>query len=130
MRLLHHTVCVGGPFQIISDVYTEELEAFHTLHCSPVDVDRGVLPLLSPKSMISSFILLTLRKRLFSWHHSTRALTSSLQSVTSLLVIRPITVVVCKLDNSFGGVHGQAVMGDQGVQEADEIVFSLSGSKT
>ena len=48
LRLLH-TVCVGGPFQIVSDVYAEELETFHLLHCSPVDVDRGVLPLLFPE---------------------------------------------------------------------------------
>jgi hypothetical protein len=46
LRLLHHIVCVDGPFQFVSDVYTEELEAFHLLHCGPVDVDRGVLPLL------------------------------------------------------------------------------------
>ena len=38
-----------GPFQIVSDVYTEDLEAFHLLHCVPVDVDGGVLPLLSPE---------------------------------------------------------------------------------
>ena len=37
---------MGGPFPIVSDVYAEELEAFHLLHCGPVDVDRGVLPLL------------------------------------------------------------------------------------
>jgi hypothetical protein len=30
------------------------------------------------KSTISSFILLTLRERLFSWHHSARVLTSTL----------------------------------------------------
>jgi hypothetical protein len=45
LRLLNHTVCVGGPFQFVSDVYTEELEAFH---CGPVGVDKGVLPLLFP----------------------------------------------------------------------------------
>ena len=49
MRLLHHTVCVGGPFQVVSDIYTEELEAFHLLNCGPVDVDMGVLPLLFPE---------------------------------------------------------------------------------
>ena len=49
LRLLHHTVCVGGPFQIVSDVYAEELEAFHLLHCGPVNVDRGVLSLLFPE---------------------------------------------------------------------------------
>ena len=49
LRLLHNTVCVGGPFQTVSDVYAEELEAFHLLYCCPVDVDRGVLPLLFPE---------------------------------------------------------------------------------
>ena len=42
---LHHTVCVGGPFQFVSDVYAEELEAFPLLHYGPVDL--GHLPLLS-----------------------------------------------------------------------------------
>jgi hypothetical protein len=67
---------VGGSFQIVSDVYAEELEAFQLLHCGPINVDGGVLPLL--KSLIISFVLLTLSERLFSWYHSTRALTSSL----------------------------------------------------
>jgi hypothetical protein len=35
LRLLHHTVCVGGLFQTISDVYAKE--------------SRGVLPLLFPE---------------------------------------------------------------------------------
>jgi hypothetical protein len=25
LHLLHHTVCVGGPFQFVGDVYAEEL---------------------------------------------------------------------------------------------------------
>ena len=49
LRLLHHTGCVGGSFQIISDVYSEELEAVHLPHCGPIDVDSGVLPLLFPE---------------------------------------------------------------------------------
>ena len=32
---------MGGLFQFAGDVYAEELEAFHLLHCGPVDVDRG-----------------------------------------------------------------------------------------
>ena len=39
MRLLHHTVCLGGPIQFVLDVYAEELKAFHLLHYCPVDVD-------------------------------------------------------------------------------------------
>ena len=34
---------MGGPFQIVSDVYAKELEAFHFLHCGPIDVDREML---------------------------------------------------------------------------------------
>jgi hypothetical protein len=49
LSLLHHTVCVGGPFQFVSDVYVEEFEAFHLLHCGPVTVDRVVLPRLFPE---------------------------------------------------------------------------------
>ena len=33
LHLLPHTVCVGGTFQIVSNIYSEELEAFHLLHC-------------------------------------------------------------------------------------------------
>ena len=40
---------MGGPFQIVSDVYAEKLEDAHILHCGPIDVDRGVLPLLFPE---------------------------------------------------------------------------------
>ena len=31
LRRLHHTVCVGGPFQFVCDVYAEELKTFHLL---------------------------------------------------------------------------------------------------
>ena len=49
LRLLHHTVCVGGSFQFFSDLYAKELETFHLLHCGPVNLDRGVLPLMFPE---------------------------------------------------------------------------------
>ena len=49
LRLIHHTVCVGGPFQFVCDVYAEELKTFHPLHYCPVNVDGGVLPLLFPE---------------------------------------------------------------------------------
>ena len=47
LHLLHHTVSVGGPFQFVSDGYAKELEAFHLLHCGPVDADRGLHPAVS-----------------------------------------------------------------------------------
>jgi hypothetical protein len=62
---------VGGPFKIVSDVYTKELEAFHLLLCDPVDVDRGVLPLLYHD--VHHPLL-----RFVDVDHSARALTSSL----------------------------------------------------
>ena len=48
LHLLHHTVCVGGPFQFVCDVYADELKTFHPLHCCPFDVDGELLPLLFP----------------------------------------------------------------------------------
>ena len=35
---------MGGLFQIVNDVYAEKL-----LHCGPVDMDGGMLLLLSPE---------------------------------------------------------------------------------
>ena len=46
LRLLHHTVCVSGPFHIVSNVYAENLEAFHLLHCGAINVDKCMFPLL------------------------------------------------------------------------------------
>ena len=78
LLFLHHNVVVARPFQVLSDVYAEELEAFDPLHFRPVDED-GVFSLLScSQSMISSFVLVTFRERLCSWHQSARALTSFL----------------------------------------------------
>jgi hypothetical protein len=37
-------------FSLLSiQIVSEELEAFHPLHCGPINVDRGVLPLLFPE---------------------------------------------------------------------------------
>ena len=49
MRLLHDAVCVGGPFQFVRDVYAEELKTSHLLRYCPVNVDRGLFPLLFPE---------------------------------------------------------------------------------
>ena len=49
LRLLHDAVCVGGPIQFVPDVYAKELKTYYPLHHSPVNVDRGVLPLLFPE---------------------------------------------------------------------------------
>jgi hypothetical protein len=54
------------------DVYTEELEAFHLLHCGPVDMDRCMLPLLFPEIHYQLLCFVDV-ERLFS-----RAFTSSL----------------------------------------------------
>jgi hypothetical protein len=49
LRLLHHTDCVRGPCQFVGVMYTEELKTLKLLHCCPINVDRGVLPLLFPE---------------------------------------------------------------------------------
>ena len=51
--LLHHAVCVDGPFQFVCDVYSEELKTFHLLHDCPIDVNRGMLP-FRPITVVSS----------------------------------------------------------------------------
>lgn len=36
---LHHAVGVDEPLQVISDVHTEDFEAFDPLHLGPIDVE-------------------------------------------------------------------------------------------
>ena len=109
---LHHPVCVGGLFQIVSDVYAKELETFHLLHCDPVDVDGGMLPLLSPEVQDQLLHFVDIEGEIISWHPCARALTSSLEASSSLLVIRPTSVV--------SSANLMIELGEQGVQEAAE----------
>jgi hypothetical protein len=44
--LYQPNVSVKGQFQVLRN--TEELEAFNPRHCGPVDVNRGMISLLSP----------------------------------------------------------------------------------
>ena len=102
LRLLHNAVCVGGPIQFVSDVYADELNTY-----CPVDVDRGVLPLLFPEV------------------HSHLLCFVDIEGPHLLPVGRLVVVGnqayhcrdVCKLDDGVGGVQGHAVMDEQGVQE-------------
>jgi hypothetical protein len=34
--VLHHRVCLNGPFQFVIDVQAKELEAFHPVYCVPI----------------------------------------------------------------------------------------------
>ena len=52
-----------------------------------------VPPFAFLKSTMISFVLEVLRSRLLSEHHVARCRTSSLYAVSSLLLMRPITVV-------------------------------------
>ena len=62
---LCHSVCVGGTFQFVSDVYAEE--AFHLLHSAVLSMWIGGCSLCCfPKSMLNSFILLMLSEKVFS----------------------------------------------------------------
>ena len=46
LRLLHNTVCVGGLFHLVCDEYAEELKTSPLLYYCPLEVNRGVHPLL------------------------------------------------------------------------------------
>jgi hypothetical protein len=75
LHLLHHTVCVGGPFQVVSDVHAKELEAFHPLWS--MDMDGGLLTLLSPEVHDRLLLFVDIEGEV-SWHHSAKDLISSL----------------------------------------------------
>ena len=117
-RVLHHTVCAGGPFQNASDVYTEELEAFHLLDCGPVDVDGSCSLYCLLKSIIAfvdvkgeAIFLAPLRQG------------SHLLPVGCLVIVSNqayYCCIVCKLDDSVGGIRGHTVMGEQGVEKGAE----------
>ena len=67
--------------------------------------------------MISSFVLLTLKERLLSWH---QVASSDLLPIGCLIVVGNQTYhccVVSKLNVGVGVVFGHAVVGEQGVQE-------------
>ena len=61
----------------LSVMQAVELKYFHHVYCGPVNVDVGMFPLLSAEvhNQLLHFVDIV---RLFSWHHSTRALTFSL----------------------------------------------------
>jgi hypothetical protein len=66
---------VSGPCYVLNDVEAKEREAHDLLHYSPIDVDGGVLSPLSPV-VLFSLVLIALRERLVSWHHTAMSLTS------------------------------------------------------
>ena len=95
---------VKSPCQVLSDVDSEEPETADSLHRSPIDGDWGVS---------LSFVLLTLRWRLLSWHQDVRFSTSSLYAVSPPSVICDLADdgrVVSKLHDGVGAVYGRAVV--------------------
>ena len=117
LRLLHDAVCVSGPIQFVCDVY-----AFHLLHCGPVDVDRGLLPLLFPEGHRQLLHFVDMEGKVI--------FLAPLHQGPHLLPEGCFVVVgnqsyfcwgVCKLDDCVDeGVHDHAVMGEQEVQEGAE----------
>jgi hypothetical protein len=63
--------------------------------------------------MIRSFVLLTLRERLLSWHCQF----SYLLPICCLIVDQAYHCVVSKLNDGVGVVFGHAVVGEQGIKE-------------
>ena len=78
--VIHHGVRVALPFKLLGELHAKEIEFFCRFHDGPVDEDAWFLL----KSTMSSFVLLTLRERWFSWHHSQSAY---------LLPVGPLVVV-------------------------------------
>ena len=110
---------MGEPFQIVSDVYAEDLEALHLLHCSTVDVDRGVLPLLFPE--VHDQLLCCVEREVIFLAPLCQGL--HLLPVGCLVIVGNQAYycsVVCNLYDWVRGVRGHSVMGEQGVQERAE----------
>ena len=117
-KRLKNTLCLCGPFQFVSDVYASELETFPLLHCVPVDVDRGVLPLLFPEVQAHLLCFVDVEcEVIFLTPHSEGP---HLLPVGCLIVGGYHYSVVCKHNDYVGGVHGHTVMGEQRVQERAE----------
>ena len=69
------------------------------------------------KSTVIYFVLLTLRSRLFLSHQLMSSCTSSLYAESSLSLMRPTTVVICKFDDVICFKFGTAVVGHQREQQ-------------
>ena len=74
----HDFLGVFGPQESVGEVVTKELETLNLLYYSPVDVNGGMFSTPFPVVYDHSFVLLKLRERVLSWHHTARSLTSSL----------------------------------------------------
>ena len=77
-RALFTTFLVCLDHEFVADVDTKELEALNLLHYNPVDENGVLFGSLFPIVHDQLFVLLTLRERLLSWHHTAMSLTSSL----------------------------------------------------
>ncbi len=93
MCLLQHCVCVSGPCEILGDVNAEELKAVYPLHRCLVNGDGCVFSALSPEIHHQLLVLSMLSERWFSWQPFSQGTHLLSVGVSSLSVIRPITVV-------------------------------------
>ncbi len=67
---------IGGPGEILCDVHSQELSAADSLHDRAINGQWEVVNRVSPE--VHHFVLLTLRDRLLSPHHSASCDTSFL----------------------------------------------------
>ena len=108
------TLSVDGPFQFLRDVYAEELKTLHPLHYCPINVNRGLLPLLFAEVHNHLLYFVDVEcEVIFLTPHSEGP-------VGCLGVVGNHCSVGCKLDDLVGGGHGHAVMGEHVVQERAE----------
>lgn len=88
LGFLHQVGGVDGPFQILSDVDSKELDITYTLHLLTVYVERGRYGLPgSPQIDDDLFGFYRVKSWLLSEHHSTRCCTSSLSDISPTVVV-------------------------------------------
>ena len=100
----------------MSVMFMQRILTFHLLHYCPVDVDRGLLPLLFREVHEHLLCFVDIEcKVIFLTPHSEGP---HLLPVGRLVVVGNQAYhcsIVRKLDDLVGGVRGHAVVGEQGV---------------
>ena len=116
--LLDKFGAAGRPGQVLGDVDTQELEAVHTLHRRPLDVDVWMWVSVPPE--VHDELLGLLGVQLQVVFVTPLSQTVHLLPVGGLIVVSDEADhrgVVCKLDDGVGAMDRSAVVGEEGVEE-------------
>lgn len=75
---LYNCSALRGPAEVLADVHTKVFEGGNPFHLNPHPTGVWSRPLHFLKSKTIPLVLLLFSERLLSWHHFSRAPTSSL----------------------------------------------------